>query len=120
MLCRTIEDAVRALGAGLIHDAVVVGDGRNLAGLVVEAAEGPLDDAKRQELAQEIVKRATEFNRGLFPHERIEDPERIIVVEKGSLPRTKVRRSSWLGSAITNPSLPMIGEGQYPVSALCF
>ncbi|KAL1946347.1 hypothetical protein VTO73DRAFT_15474 [Trametes versicolor] len=86
---KTIEDAVRALGAGLIHDAVVVGDGRNLAGLVVEAAEGPLDEAKRQELAQEIVKRATEFNRGLFPHERIEDPERIIVVEKGSLPRTK-------------------------------
>ncbi|KAH9848342.1 acetyl-CoA synthetase-like protein [Lenzites betulinus] len=86
---KTIEDGMRALGPDLVHDVVVIGSGRQHACLAVEAAEGDLDDEKRQRIAETIVQRAGEFNKRVFPHERVEHPERIIVVEKGVLPRTK-------------------------------
>ena len=73
-----------------MHDAVVVGSGRTHACLVVESAAGGLSAEQRHELAQAVAARTADFNKRLFAHERIEDPKRIIVVEPGTLPRTKV------------------------------
>ena len=90
--CRSAEDYVRTACAGLIHDAVVVGTGRALPCLVVEAdaLEGENSDQARADLAQRVVERIAERNARVFKHERIEDAARVFVVAKGELPRTKV------------------------------
>ena len=82
---------MRTLGSDLVHDAVVVGSGRKYACLVIEAAQSGLDEDGRRHVAEELVKRLADFNRNLFAHERIEDPKRVIVVEKGTFLRTSVR-----------------------------
>ncbi|KAI0657005.1 acetyl-CoA synthetase-like protein [Cubamyces menziesii] len=86
---KNIEDNVRKTCADLVHDAVVVGSGRTHACLVVESAASGLSAEQRHELAQTVAARTADFNKRLFAHERIEDPKRIIVVERGTLPRTK-------------------------------
>ncbi|KAI0764537.1 acetyl-CoA synthetase-like protein [Trametes elegans] len=88
---KTIEDAVRKAGAGLVYDAVVVGNGRAAAVLLVESAEAgvAMDAEKRRALAQTLVERMADFNRHLFPHERVADPRRVVVLERGTLLRGK-------------------------------
>ncbi|KAI8976643.1 acetyl-CoA synthetase-like protein [Trametes punicea] len=86
---KSIEDNVRKTCADLVHDAVVVGSGRTAACLVVESARDGLSEEQRREVARTISARTADFNKRLFPHERIEDPKRILVVDKGTLPRTK-------------------------------
>ncbi len=68
----------------------MVGTGRLYPVLIVESAASGLSEEDKKRISQEIVDRTAEFNRRLFIHERVEDPKRVFVVEKGTLPRTKV------------------------------
>ncbi|KAI0367704.1 acetyl-CoA synthetase-like protein [Pilatotrama ljubarskyi] len=85
---KNMEDIVRKACPDLVHEVVVVGAGRAFPCLVVESAIDGLTDEKRTELSKEIVQRISELNKNLFPHERVQDPRKILVVEKGVLPRT--------------------------------
>lgn len=69
---------------------MVVGSGKSFPVVIVESAQSGLDEAARRAVAQTIVERTAEHSSRLFPHERIEDPRRIIVVEQGTLVRTTV------------------------------
>lgn len=92
LLDRNIEDIVRKACPELVHDVVVVGSGRAFPCLIVESAV-PVDglaDEKRSSVAEEIVKKTAELGKSLYAHERIQDPRRVLVVEKGTLPRTRV------------------------------
>lgn len=88
---RSIEDNVRKTCEGLVHDAVVIGSGRTAPVLVVESTESALDVPAQAVLVHTIIERTAEFNKRAFAHERIEDPKRILIVDRGTLPRTKVR-----------------------------
>ncbi|TFK91211.1 acetyl-CoA synthetase-like protein [Polyporus arcularius HHB13444] len=86
---KNVEDTVRKLCSDLVHDVVMVGTGRLYPVLIVESAVSGLSEEDKKRISQEIVDRTAEFNRRLFIHERVEDPKRVFVVEKGTLPRTK-------------------------------
>ena len=68
----------------------MVGSGRLHPCLVVESVVKGLAEADRQRISGEIITRTADFRTRLFPHERIEDAKRVLVVEQGTLPRTKV------------------------------
>lgn len=87
---RNMEDTVRKACPELVHDVVVVGSGRAFPCLIVESAVDGLADEKRPAVAEAIMKRTSELNKSLYAHERIQDPRRVLVVEKGTLPRTRV------------------------------
>lgn len=88
---RTAEDNVRKACADIIHDAVMVGTGRTLPAFVVEVdSKGtPLSADQKASIAQTVVERIADYNKRVFGHERVDDPKRVLVVEKGTLPRTK-------------------------------
>ncbi|KAI0720832.1 acetyl-CoA synthetase-like protein [Cerioporus squamosus] len=86
---KNVEDNIRRSCSDLVHDVVMVGTGRLYPVLIVESAVSGLNDEEKKRISQEIVDRTAEFNRRLFIHERVEDPKRVFVVEKGTLPRTK-------------------------------
>ncbi|TFK91197.1 acetyl-CoA synthetase-like protein [Polyporus arcularius HHB13444] len=86
---KTIEDTVRKTCADIVHDVVVVGTGQKFPCLIVEAAESGLNANARRSVAKTIVERMTEHPMRLFPHERIQDPGRIIVVDQGRFVRTQ-------------------------------
>ena len=73
-----------------MYDAVVVGNGRRWPCLIVESATDGLTPEQKSGVSQTIVERTTDFYKNLFPHEVIQDPRRVLVVDKGTLPRTKV------------------------------
>ncbi|CDO77060.1 hypothetical protein BN946_scf184473.g4 [Trametes cinnabarina] len=85
---KTMEDIVRKACPDIVHDVVVVGSGRAFPCLIVESPDEGLTDDKRKEVAEQVIKRTADLLLGLFPHEQIQDPRRVVVVEKGSLPRT--------------------------------
>ena len=91
-MCRNVEDHIRKTCSDLVYDVVMVGSGRLHPCLVVESVAKGLADADRQRISREIVTRTADFRTRLFPHERIEDAKRVLVVEQGTLPRTKVSR----------------------------
>ncbi|KAJ7235106.1 hypothetical protein B0H12DRAFT_1076191 [Mycena haematopus] len=97
---KAIKDNVRRTCDGLIHDVVVVGKDHNRPALFVEIADGAATEEEKQQLSVEIVERMRAFNQGLFPHERIEDPSRIRILPKGSLPRTKNKGSPFLSAGV--------------------
>ncbi|OSD01388.1 acetyl-CoA synthetase-like protein [Trametes coccinea BRFM310] len=86
---KAMEDIVRKACTDIVHDVVVVGSGRAFPCLIVESAAGGLTDEERRAVADQVITRTTGLVQGLFPHERIQDPRRVLVVEKGSLPRTR-------------------------------
>lgn len=88
-LDRNMEDIVRKACPELVHDVVVVGSGRAFPCLIVESAVDGLAGEKPHAVAEEIVKRTAELSKSLYAHERIQDPLRVLVVEKGTLPRTR-------------------------------
>ena len=81
---------VRKSCADVVHDAVVLGIGRPFACLAVEAKAAGLDDPGKLRLAQTVVERLAPTSGRLFPHERIEDPKKVLVVEQGTFIRTQV------------------------------
>ena len=68
----------------------MVGTGRRWPCLIVESAAGGLTPEQKSAVSETIVERTADFYKNLFPHEKIQDPKRILVVEKGTLPRTTV------------------------------
>ena len=84
---RAIEENVRATCADLVDECIVVGTGRPSPALFIE----PAVDMDHEKLKNEIVRRTRAFHTRRYMHERITDPELVIVVESKSLPRTAVR-----------------------------
>lgn len=86
---RAIEDNVRQTCASLIHECIVVGNARPSPALFVEAAEGlAMDDAR---LRREIIRRTRQFHARRYLHERISDAKMVVVVARGTLPRTATK-----------------------------
>lgn len=85
---RAIEDNVRATCGDLVDECIVVGTGRPSPALFVE----PATEMDHEKLKREIVRRTRAFHARRYLHERISDPELVIIVEKKTLPRTAVSR----------------------------
>jgi len=86
---KATEDEVRKTCADLVYDAVVVGIALPAPVLLVESVQACLNDEERLHIAEQIVHRLNPFNERLFMYERINDPKRVLIMEQGSLPRTK-------------------------------
>ena len=83
---RSIEDGVRATCGDLVFECVVVGSGRPSPALFIEPSEKcVMDDEK---LKEEIFGRMREFNSHGYVHERIASAKHVVVVKRGTLPRT--------------------------------
>jgi hypothetical protein len=86
---RDMEDAVRKACADFVHDVVVVGQGCPMSVLLVEplTSMDEVDEHARRLLAEKLVARMSDFNKDKFYYSRVDDPNRVIFVTKGSLPR---------------------------------
>ncbi|KAI0754380.1 acetyl-CoA synthetase-like protein [Daedaleopsis nitida] len=85
---RAIEENVRQTCGDLLHECIVVGNGRPSPALFIEAAEGTTDDAK---LKREIIRRTRHFHSRRYLHERITNARMVVVVPRGTLPRTATK-----------------------------
>lgn len=84
---KAIEDNVRAMCGGLIAECVVVGSGRPSPVLFIEPASD-MDDDK---LKKEIIRKTRHFHSRRYLHERITSPNMVVVVPRGTLPRTATK-----------------------------
>lgn len=86
---RAIEDNARQTCADLIGECIVVGNGRPSPALFVEPAQGvQMDDAR---LRREIIRRTRHFHSRRYLHERITSQKMVVVVPRGTLPRTATK-----------------------------
>ncbi|KAF8520043.1 hypothetical protein JB92DRAFT_2709649 [Gautieria morchelliformis] len=85
---KSIEDHVRTTCSELIGNCVVVGSGRPSPALFVEPAKDDMDHAK---IRADILQRTQDFHVRRCSHERITDINLIIVVNRGTLPRTDTK-----------------------------
>ncbi|KAI0763479.1 acetyl-CoA synthetase-like protein [Trametes elegans] len=86
---RAIEENARQACADLVHECIVVGNGRPSPALFVEPAPGvQMDDAR---LRREIVRRTRHFHARRYLHERITSAKMVVVVPRGTLPRTATK-----------------------------
>ncbi|KAF8507431.1 hypothetical protein JB92DRAFT_3121865 [Gautieria morchelliformis] len=85
---KSIEDHVRTTCSALIGDCVVVGNGRPSPALFVEPAKDEMEHAK---IRADILQKTQDFNARRYIHERITDINLIIVVNRGTLPRTDTK-----------------------------
>ncbi|KAJ7581170.1 hypothetical protein C8J56DRAFT_866429 [Mycena floridula] len=87
LICDTkaIENAARQFCPDLIIDCVVVGQNRRGPALLVEPS------TKDPDLPDTIIGRLASFNESRFPHERVDDPGLVLIVEAGVLPRTEAK-----------------------------
>ncbi|KAJ3989999.1 hypothetical protein F5890DRAFT_1569987 [Lentinula detonsa] len=81
---KSIEDNARAMCGTLISECIAVGTGRPFPALFVEAGS-ELDEVK---LKKEIFRKIRHFHSRRYIHESIVSSKMIIVVPKGTLPRT--------------------------------
>jgi hypothetical protein len=86
-MCRAIEDNIRATCGDLIQECIVVGTGRPSPALFVEPTPG-VDHGK---LKRDIIRKTRQFHSRRYLHEQITNPNLIIVVPSGSLPRTATK-----------------------------
>lgn len=86
---KSIEDNVRATCGELVFECIVVGNGRPSPALFVEVPENCAMDSER--LKKEIIKRTRQFHSRRYVHERITSTKHVIVVERGTLPRTATK-----------------------------
>ena len=91
MICRlrSIEDNVRDTCGELVFECVVVGNARPSPVLFVEASEKCTIGS--EELKEEIIRRTSQFYSRCFIHERITSTKHVVVVERGTLPRTATK-----------------------------
>lgn len=73
-----------------IHECVVVGQGRPSPVLFVEPAEQGVRMGQER-LKRTILQRTRAFHSRRYVHEQIVNPKMIVVVERGSLPRTATK-----------------------------
>ncbi|KAF8520046.1 hypothetical protein JB92DRAFT_2895881 [Gautieria morchelliformis] len=85
---KSIEDHVRTACSELIGDCIVVGSGRPSPALFVEPAKDDMDHAK---LRADILEKTQDFHARRYIHERITDINLVIVVNRGTLPRTETK-----------------------------
>lgn len=86
---KSIEDNVRATCGELVFECIVVGNGRPSPALFVEASEKCTMDAEK--LKKEVIRRTRQFHSRRYVHERITSTKNIVVVERGTLPRTATK-----------------------------
>lgn len=84
---RAIEDNVRATCSDLVAECVVVGYGKPSPTLFVEP-KGAIEAGK---LKKDIIRRTRHFHSRRYMHERIVDTKFVVVVPRGSLPRTATK-----------------------------
>jgi len=84
---KAIEDNARATCGELVSECVVVGNGRPSPTLFIE----PGTDMDHKKLKREILRRTRQFHSRRYLHERITSADMIVIVEKGSLPRTATK-----------------------------
>ncbi|KII93542.1 hypothetical protein PLICRDRAFT_26716 [Plicaturopsis crispa FD-325 SS-3] len=84
---KAIEDNVRATCGSLIEECIVVGNRRPSPALFVECADG-VDHTK---LKRDILRKTRQFHSRRYLHERITSPDMIVVVPRGTLPRTATK-----------------------------
>ncbi|KAG1761936.1 hypothetical protein EDD22DRAFT_980000 [Suillus occidentalis] len=84
---KAIEDNIRATCGDLIQECIVVGTGRPSPALFVEPTPG-VDHGK---LKRDIIRKTRQFHSRRYLHEQITNPNLIIVVPSGSLPRTATK-----------------------------
>ena len=87
---RSIEDGIRSNCEDLIEDVVVVGQMRPAPCMFVESKRSGLTEDEALDLKVQIIARLKTFNKRLFRSERVESPGRILILDKGTLPRTTV------------------------------
>lgn len=80
---------MRAVCGDLISECVVVGTGRPSPALFVEPSDQCGLDVEK--LKKVILRKTRQFHSRRYMHERIMSADLIIVVEKGSLPRTATK-----------------------------
>lgn len=68
-------------------ECVVVGNGRPSPALFIETNS----DIPQPKLKREVLRRTRQFHTRLYLHERIVSADMIVIVEKGSLPRTATK-----------------------------
>jgi hypothetical protein len=71
----------------IVSDCIVVGSGRPSPVLFVEAKT----DLKPARLQREILRRTRAFHERRYLHERITEAKMVVIVEKGTLPRTATK-----------------------------
>ena len=86
---RSVEDNVRATCGELVFECIVVGNGRPSPALFVEASEQCTMDGEK--LKEEIIRRTRRFHSRRYTHERITSTTYVVVVERGTLPRTSTK-----------------------------
>ena len=84
---KAIEDNVRVTCADLVAECIVVGNGRPSPTLFVE----PKIQGNDEKLKRDIVRRTRHFHARRYLHERITATRFVVVVPKGSLPRTATK-----------------------------
>ncbi|CDO76611.1 hypothetical protein BN946_scf184868.g25 [Trametes cinnabarina] len=85
---KAIEDNVLVECNGLVASCIVVGNGRPSPALFVEPAVEGVDPEK---LKRDIIRRIRHFHARRYMHERIVSPDFILVVPRGTLPRTATK-----------------------------
>ena len=86
---RSIEDNVRATCGELVFECIVVGNARPSPTLFIEASKKCTMDS--EELKEEIIRRTSQFHSCRYIHERITSTKHVIVIERGTLPRTATK-----------------------------
>ncbi|KAF7796058.1 hypothetical protein EIP86_007229 [Pleurotus ostreatoroseus] len=86
---KAIEDNVHLTCGHIVDECIVVGNGRPSPTLFVE----PKDDinVNADRLKRDIIRRTRAFHSRRYLHERITSPNYIVVVPKGTLPRTATK-----------------------------
>jgi len=84
---KAIEDNAHAMCGPLISECVVVGNGRPNPLMFVE----PGMDMDHDKLKVEIIRKTRLFHSRRYTHERIPSADMVIVVPRGSLPRTATK-----------------------------
>ncbi|KAF4979159.1 hypothetical protein FZEAL_4587 [Fusarium zealandicum] len=84
------RNAMESCGSDLISAAVVVGAERSSPVLIVEPKDGASDE-EISHLKDKILARITAFHKRRYVHERIDDTRFILVVPRGTLPRTATK-----------------------------
>ncbi|KAJ7682309.1 hypothetical protein DFH06DRAFT_1075950 [Mycena polygramma] len=84
---KAIEDNARTMCGNLIAECIVIGTGRPNPVLVVE----PGTDMDHEKLKTEIIRKTRQFHSRRYVHERIMSADMVIVVPRGSLPRTATK-----------------------------
>jgi len=84
---KAIEDNARAMCGNLIAECVVVGSGRPSPVMFIE----PAGDMDHDKLKKEIIRKTRQFHSRRYLHERITSPNMVVVVPRGTLPRTATK-----------------------------